>query len=74
MSVESWSYQKDGKRSLNEIETLSLIKVHSLYLKCVQFVWKNQQLLLGQPNSKEFMKTNSIEIFWMMLIILLYVQ
>ena len=36
MGVESWSYQKDGKRSLNKIEIISLLKVHSLYLKkCV---------------------------------------
>ena len=36
MSVESWSYQKNGKRSLNKMENISLIEVHSLYLKkCV---------------------------------------
>ena len=32
MSVESWGYQKDGKRSLNIMENISLIKVNSLYL------------------------------------------
>ena len=26
-------YRKDGKRSLNKMENISLIKVHSLYLK-----------------------------------------
>ena len=36
------------------MEKVSLIKVNSLYLKkCVQFVWENRQLHLGQPNSRE---------------------
>ena len=33
MRVESLSYQKDVKRSLNKMENISLIKDHSLYLK-----------------------------------------
>ena len=49
MSVESWSCQEDGKRSLNKIENISLIKVHSLYLKNVfnlyekigNYLWDN---------------------------------
>ena len=56
MSVLSWSYQKDGKRSLNKMENISFIKGHSLYLKqCVLFVWKNRQLLLGQPNKINYL-------------------
>ena len=35
-SVESLSYQKGGKKSLNKMENISLIKVHFLYSKkCV---------------------------------------
>ena len=39
MSVESWSYQKDGKKSLNKMEKISLIKFYSLYLRT--FSWKS---------------------------------
>ena len=36
IDIKSFSVQKDGKRLLNKVENISLIKVHSLYLKkCV---------------------------------------
>ena len=60
MSVESWSYQKDDTRSLNKMENISLIKVHSLYLKkCVYFLLKNRQLLPGQPNNIHYGDLNN---------------
>ena len=51
ISAESWSYQKDGKRSSNKMEDIWLIKVHFLHRKKIKFYFtlEKRHYFLANP-------------------------